>query len=148
MVVTYRPLAADDREFCIRVHHLSVRAYVEALWGWNEAQQDTLALDFIKHHYAIHEIALMMDTPIGYLSYQDKIEALFLNKLHLHPEHQGQGYGTEIMGRLIRLAHIGRKPIELSVLTTNPKARKFYERLGFIALEAVAEKVRMRRLDN
>jgi len=52
------------------------------------------------------------------------------------------------MGRLIRLAHIGRKPIELSVLTTNPKARKFYERLGFIALEAVAEKVRMRRLDN
>ena len=31
MMITYRPMAAGDREFCVRVHHLSMRAYVEPL---------------------------------------------------------------------------------------------------------------------
>jgi GNAT superfamily N-acetyltransferase len=148
MTVTYRPLAAGDWEFCVSVHHLSMRAYVEPLWGWNEAQQDTLALEFLKHRNATHEIALVNETPIGYLSYQNKAEVLFLNKLHLHPDHQGQGHGTEIMLRLIRLAHSGRKPVELSVLATNPRARIFYERHGFISVEATAERIRMRRSVN
>lgn len=145
MIIAYRPLTVSDHEFCVRVHHLAMRVYVEPLWGWNEPQQDTLALEFLKHHNAIHEIALVTDTPIGYLSYQNKAEVLFLNKLHLHPDHHGQGHGSQIMLRLIRLAHSGRKPIELSVVTTNPRARKFYERQGFIAVETTAEKVRMRR---
>src|ERR1700676_4100275 len=80
MMITYRPMAAGDREFCVRVHHLSMRAYVEPLWGWNEAKQDILALEFLEHRNATHEIALVSEAPIGYLSYQDKADALFLNK--------------------------------------------------------------------
>jgi GNAT superfamily N-acetyltransferase len=148
MNVAYRPLTIADREFCVCVHHLSMRAYVEPLWGWNDLQQDTLALEFLNHRNAIHEIALVMDTPIGYVSYQNKAEVLLLNKLHLHPDHQRQGHGTQIMLRLIRLAHANRKPIELSVLTTNPRARQFYERQGFVAMDATAQKVRMRRSDS
>jgi ribosomal protein S18 acetylase RimI-like enzyme len=148
MMVTYRPLADSDLGFCVRVHHLSLRAYVEPLWGWNEAQQDMLALEFLEHRNAAHEIALLSETPIGYLSYQNKADALFLNKLHLHPDHQGQGHGSEIMARLIRLAHSGRKPVELSVLTTNSRALVFYERHGFIVVETTAQKVRMRRYDD
>jgi len=125
-----------------------MRAYVEPLWGWNELQQDTLALEFLNHHKAIHEIALVLETPIGYLSYQNKAEALLLNKLHLHPDHQRQGHGRQIMLRLIQLAHASCKPIELSVLTTNPRARQFYERQGFVAVEATPQKVYMRRSDN
>jgi GNAT superfamily N-acetyltransferase len=145
MNITYRPLTIADREFCVRVHHLSMRVYVEPLWGWNELQQDTLALEFLNHHNAVHEIALMMETPIGYLSYQNKPEVLLLNKLHLLPDHQSQGHGTQIMLRLIRLARASGKPIELSVLTTNPRARQFYERQGFVAVDATAQKLRMRR---
>jgi hypothetical protein len=33
MIVTYRPIAVTDHDFCIRVHHLSMREYVEPLWG-------------------------------------------------------------------------------------------------------------------
>ena len=68
-----------------------------------------------------------------------------LNKLHLHPHHQGQGHGTEIMLRLIEAAHSRRKPIELSVLATNPRARTFYERHGFATVGTTPEKIRMRR---
>jgi ribosomal protein S18 acetylase RimI-like enzyme len=143
--VSYRPLAESDREFCIRVHHLSMRAYVEPLWGWDEILQNRLALDFLKHQNAVHEIALVGESPIGYLSYQDTPEVLFLNKLHLHPDYQGRGHGSEIMSRLIRMADSTRKSLELSVLATNSRARSFYERHGFRTVESTAHKIRMRR---
>jgi ribosomal protein S18 acetylase RimI-like enzyme len=146
MKITYRPLTVADHEFCVRVHHLSMRAYVEPIWGWNEVQQAELALEFLNHHDAIHEIAMVMGTPIGYLSYQNKAEILFINKLHLHPDYQGHGHGTHIMLRLIWLVQPNRKPIELSVLTTNTRARTFYERQGFIVVEETVQKVRLRRL--
>jgi ribosomal protein S18 acetylase RimI-like enzyme len=148
MMIAYRPLADGDRDFCVRVHHLSTRAYVEPIWGWDEAQQDILALEFLEHRNAIHEIALLGEVPIGYLSYQDKADTLFLNQLSLHPDQQGQGHGSEIMARLVRMARSGRKPIQLSVLTTNPRARAFYERHGFIVVGTTAERVRMRRSDD
>lgn len=144
-MITYRPLAASDKEFCVRVHQLAMRAYVEPLWGWDQAQQEMLAVEFLEHRNAIHEIALLRGVPIGYLSYQNKTDAIFLNKFYLHPDYQGQGYGSAIMTRLVRMANLGRKSIELSVLTTNPRARAFYERHGFVVAGATAEKVRMRR---
>ncbi|HUI95188.1 MAG TPA: hypothetical protein VLX44_05505 [Xanthobacteraceae bacterium] len=48
------------------------------------------------------------------------------------------------MARLIARAQARRKPIELSILTTNPRARAFYARLGFVAVATTAERVRMR----
>jgi GNAT superfamily N-acetyltransferase len=104
-----------------------------------------LALDFLKHRNAIHELAIVNETPIGYLSFQDEAEALLLNKLHLHPDHQGQGRGSEIILRIIEMARSAHKPIQLSVLATNPRARRFYERHGFSAIAANTEKIRMRR---
>jgi GNAT superfamily N-acetyltransferase len=148
MMIAYRPLADGDRDFCVRVHHLSMRAYVEPIWGWDEAQQDILALEFLEHRNAIHEIALLGEVPIGYLSYQDKADTLFLNQLSLHPDQQGQGHGSKIMARLVRMARSGRKPIQLSVLTTNPRARALYEGHGFIVVGTTAERVRMRRSDD
>jgi RimJ/RimL family protein N-acetyltransferase len=145
MALTYRPVAAGDREFCVLVHHLAMRAYVEPLWGWDEAQQDRLALEFLDHRDAIHEIVLADGSPIGYLSYQNRHDRLCLNKLHLHPQYHNRGFGSEILLRMIRRADSAAVPIELSVLTTNPRARAFYERHGFFAVQATAEKVHMRR---
>ena len=145
MAITYRPLAASDRDFCIRVHHLAMRTYVEPLWGWDEARQDRLALDELADPHAIHEMVLRDAMPIGYLSYQDLSDVLFVDTLFLHPDHQSRGYGSEIVRRLIARAHARGKPLELSVLTTNPRARDFYARLGFVAVAATTERIRMRK---
>ena len=53
MPMTYRPLAAGDRDFCVRVHHLAMRRYVEPPWGWDEPRQDRLALAEIADCHAI-----------------------------------------------------------------------------------------------
>jgi GNAT superfamily N-acetyltransferase len=145
MRIICRPIVETHWSFCVRVHHLATRAYVELLWGWDEAKQDELALDFLKHRDATHEIALVNDVPIGYLSYQNKSQCLFLNKLHLHPDYQGCGYGSELLLSIIRLADSGQKPILLSVISTNPRARIFYERCGFTEFKRTRERVHMRR---
>ena len=62
MTITYRAVTAGDRAFCVRVHHLAMRAYVEPMWGWNEVLQDTLALEFLEHRNATHEIAVSDET--------------------------------------------------------------------------------------
>jgi GNAT superfamily N-acetyltransferase len=144
MAITCRPLAGNDRDFCVRVHHLAMRSYIEPLWGWDEARQDRLAREEIADPHAIHEIALVDATPIGYLSYQDLPDVLYLDTLFLHPDHQGRGHGSAIMARLIAHAHSRRKPLELSVLATNPRARAFYARLGFVAVAATTQRIRMR----
>jgi len=146
MALTYRPLAARDQDFCVLVHHLAMRAYVEPLWGWDEAKQDRLALEFLDHRDAIHEVVLADGLPIGYLSYQHRHDHLILNKLHLHPEHHNKGFGSKILLRMIRRADSAAVPIGLSVLTTNLRARAFYERHGFFAMQTTAEKVHMRRV--
>jgi GNAT superfamily N-acetyltransferase len=146
MSVTYRPLTASDHDFCVQVHHLAMRSYVEPLWGWDQALQDRLALDFVTHHDPCHEIALVGDSPIGFLSYQHRPDRIYLNKLYLHPNYHGKGFGSQILLRMIQHADSAAVPIELSVLTTNPRARAFYERHGFFAMQATVEKVYMRRL--
>src|SRR5262245_28324775 len=143
--LTYRPLTADDSEFCVRVHHLAMREYVEPLWGWDEAAQDAWALDFLKHRDVTHEIVLINDRPIGYISYQQTGDCLLLHKLYLHPDYHSKGLGSQILRRMIRLADSVSTPVQLSVLTTNHRARSFYARHGFIMVDTTAEKVRMRR---
>lgn len=145
MVLSYRHLVPGDRDFCVRAHHLAMRAYVEALWGWDEAVQDRLAWEALRKSDATHEIALLGNTPIGYLSYGETPEHLFLRQLYLHPAHQGQGHGSAILSRLMAHAASANQPVELSVLTTNPRARAFYERHGFVAVAETSERVRMRR---
>jgi ribosomal protein S18 acetylase RimI-like enzyme len=145
MPLSYRPLAADDRDFCVRVHHLAMRHYVEPLWGWNEVLQDQRAMESLARPDATHEIVLLDRAPIGYLSYEDRTELLFLSELYLHPDHQQQGHGSEIMRKLIAMTQSHRKPIELSVLTTNPRARRFYIRHGFVELKTTTDRTRMRR---
>jgi ribosomal protein S18 acetylase RimI-like enzyme len=145
MSVTYRSLTASDHDFCVQVHHLAMRSYVEPLWGWDQALQDRLALDFTTHEDPCHEIALVDDAPIGFLSYQRRPDRIYLNKLYLHPNFHGKGFGSQILLRMIRHADATATPIELSVLTTNVRARAFYERHGFLTLKATPERVLMRR---
>jgi ribosomal protein S18 acetylase RimI-like enzyme len=145
MAISYRPFVAGDRDFCVRVHHLAMRRYVEPLWGWSEALQNQRALESLERRDAAHEIVLLNEVPIGYLCYEDRPEFLFLSELYLHPDHHRQGHGSEIMRKLIAMAQSRQKPIELSVLTTNPSARRFYKRHGFVELKTTTDRVRMRR---
>ena len=52
----------------------------------------------------------------------------------VHPEMRGQGIGTRLLSELNAFAcQEGYNKIRLDVIDTNPAARRFYERNGFVA---------------
>jgi ribosomal protein S18 acetylase RimI-like enzyme len=56
----------------------------------------------------------------------------YVTSLGVLPEHQGRGYGRQILTRLVqRLAVEGRRPIRIEVATDNPGALHLYRSCGF-----------------
>jgi ribosomal protein S18 acetylase RimI-like enzyme len=56
---------------------------------------------------------------------------LELAGIQLLPAHQGQGHGTYLVEQLLVEAGRGGLPVRLAVEKDNPRARAFYERMGF-----------------
>jgi len=69
-----------------------------------------------------------------------------LYALNVLPEHWGTGLGAELLARASRrLEELGCAPVSLWVLSENARARRFYEREGFVldpARERVAKTAR------
>ena len=69
--------------------------------------------------------------PQGFVSFEEKDECIFLQKLYLRPEMQGQGFGKNMLQVAIDFAIDSRKPsIELTV-NRNNKFLEFYLSQGF-----------------
>jgi len=57
-------------------------------------------------------------------------DALVLANIHILPEYQEHGLGTDVIKTLLEQARHEKVPVTLRVLKVNP-ARYLYERLGF-----------------
>jgi ribosomal protein S18 acetylase RimI-like enzyme len=74
------------------------------------------------------------DIALGYAFYAlDERGWSELTDIAVRKEMQGKGYGTALIEYIKR---VERKPIRLSVNTTNP-AKKLYEKLGFKVIQEV-----------
>lgn len=75
------------------------------------------------------------EEPIGHLwllKYPEK-RVTFISNIFLKKEYRGVGYGTyvlKLVEKIAKMDHLS-KTIELHVFKHNPRALKFYERIGF-----------------
>ena len=58
-------------------------------------------------------------------------EALYLANIQVMPEWQGRGLGSRLVELVAATAHARGRTLVLRVLKVNPRAQRFYERLGF-----------------
>lgn len=69
--------------------------------------------------------------PQGFVSFEEKVDCIFLHKLYLRPEMQGQGFGKKMLQVAIDFAVDSKKPhVELTV-NRNNKSLEFYMSQGF-----------------
>ena len=151
-IYTAKSIPTADFDACFRLIELTVaNAYRSSGMGWSASKKrKEMRLPDMK--YLILRRGSRDRTPakseeypregqlLGFLSfmvtYEDGKEVLYCYEIHLSPEAQGQGLGKQLM---IRYEDIGRRigleKVMLTVFKSNPKAMRFYERLGYVVDE-------------
>jgi ribosomal protein S18 acetylase RimI-like enzyme len=130
MKITLRPGKQSDYGFLWWLHCATMRTYVEAIWGWDEAAQRSLFQE--RFDPARFQIVACDGEDAGYISVERNEEYLFLSAIEVAPQAQNRGIGTSLIRDLQGEAGRQRIPLRLRVLQGNP-ARRLYERLGFVA---------------
>lgn len=103
--------------------------YVTEQFGTNADQQR----DFFDLHFRIDEYRIVESEGerIGFLFSEQRSEGLYLGNIALLPEYQNRGLGAQLVRGVIAAADGLGVAVSLQVLKSNPRARQFYEELGF-----------------
>jgi ribosomal protein S18 acetylase RimI-like enzyme len=135
------PATAEDYPFLYTLHVATMKPYVSQVWGWDERAQ---AERFRAHFDPSHVRIMVVDgEQIGMLEVEEHQSELYLVNLRILPRFQGQGWGTCVLGDLLRQAQERGIPLTLQVLCVNAGARRLYERLGLHVVNETPTHYRM-----
>lgn len=129
-VFDLRPATDTDYDFLWRVASTTMRGYVEAIWGWDEAWQERR---YRGNFDACSWRVIVVDgQDAGGLQAESRPSDgdLFLENVYLLPPFQGRGVGNAVVRSLMADAQAEGVPLTLNVLRSNPDALRLYERLG------------------
>jgi ribosomal protein S18 acetylase RimI-like enzyme len=128
MMISLRPAATSDSEFCFQLHKAAMGGYVAAVWGWDEHAQrgfHTRAFD-----PGSWQIIGADGADAGMISVDYRPGEIYLSRIELLPEHQGRGIGAVLVRQLLKEAGRRGQELALDVLAVNQRARALYQRLG------------------
>lgn len=119
--------------------------YVAAVWGWNDDDQRTYHdRRFDPERW---QIITVDHADADVLVVEHRASDIYLERIELHPRHQGQGTGAQLIQSLVDTAAQRGQGLILDVLAVNTRAHAFYERHGFREVARHGEnnrKIRMR----
>jgi ribosomal protein S18 acetylase RimI-like enzyme len=141
-----RPATDADRDFCFALHEATLREYVAAIWGWDDAVQR----EYFDRGWdpSITQIVTLDGDDIGILKIEEQSEVTYLVLIEIHPDHQDTGVGARLIQGLAADAGRRGRAVELDVLHVNTRAAALYRRLGFVEQYRHGDgniKIRMRR---
>lgn len=138
--VGLRPEAVDDEDFLRRLY-ISVRWEELAGVPWpNEAkgaflgEQFGLQSSYYRKHYPGAAWGIIMSDvePVGRLYLHQGREDLRIIDITLLPEHRGRGIGGGFIRAVFTQAMRAGTGVSIHVEVFNHKARRLYDRLGFV----------------
>ena len=129
MTVSLREANPADREFAYFVRRAAFREYVEQAQPWDEAEERRRHEErFGRLRY---RIVVCGGRDVGVMVLATSPGGLVLHQLFLLPESQSQGIGEACMRLVLQEADAQAMLIRLRVMKVNPRAKAFYQRLGF-----------------
>ncbi len=127
--VQLRPSAESDQSFVDRLTRLVMEPYVRKTWQ-NAADIESYFLKN-KFNQAITSIVQFENQDIGRVSVTRTAKEIIIDNIHILPEYQGKGIGSQIIRGILKEADKKNIAVTLLVLTVNP-AKKLYDNLGFV----------------
>ena len=140
--VSLRPAVPEDRVFLFELHRASMGPQIEERYGpWDDAvQREFFDRWFRPEHTAIIQVG---GDDVGVLAFEERDDDVYVTRIEIRPDRQGQGIGTAVLRRLLEQAHEAGKAVSLHVLERNP-ARELYRRLGFTVRGEADGRISMR----
>lgn len=128
--ITTRTAVSEDKDFLKILKFVSMRQYVESVYGWDDAVQDK----FFEDSFYPDKIQIIRynNQNVGMYELQERNEYCFLVRIEILPAFQSKGIGTTIIHQIVEYVSKTGKPLRLQVFKVNP-AQKLYQRIGFIA---------------
>ena len=128
--LTLRKASPNDSEFAYCVKRAAFSEYVEKVQGWDEDEQRQLHEQrFRTQDFRVINLG---GTDIGIMAVVVAPDCMKVNQLFLLPGHQGKGIGRRCMSRIMEEARQLGLPVRLRVMKVNPRARAFFQQLGFM----------------
>ncbi|PAM92449.1 hypothetical protein B4N84_22305 [Flavobacterium sp. IR1] len=121
----------------------------KAYWGYSEEQIEMWSevLTISKEYIATKSVYKLVvnNEIVGYYSFfHESEETIELDNLFVWPDFIGKGFGQILMKDfLLRLENSGIKKV---VLDAEPKAEKFYEKIGFVKVGEMETSIKDRFL--
>ena len=104
--------------------------------GWDEARHQRHFADFLEQRCI--SIISIDSSAVGIVQLFENEVGLEVGEIQIMPSHQNLGIGTRVLKDIILRSTRAKKDLRLSVGLKNQKARRLYERLGFV-VEVVSE---------
>ncbi len=97
---------------------------------------DWLRSDFERGHR--YSLICEADMPCGCVATHQDPGMLWLERLSVLPERQGQGYGQMLVEHVVGLAEqIGVEKVFIGIIAEHHELRSWYEKVGFFAEETI-----------
>ena len=119
-----------DKAFIYQTKRESIKKYVEAIWGWDEANQSK----YFEDDFALitnFKVIWFDDEAVGFLETYESDELVNITEIHINPAAQGKGIGSRIINDIVRKAKECSKKVTLGCFKENDRAIRLYQRLGF-----------------
>ena len=134
-----RPADRDDEPFLFALY-ASTRAEELAIVPWDDAQKDAflrMQFEAQRRHYATyypaaaHDVVIVDGEPAGRLYVDRREDEIRIVDIALLPAYRGRGIGSALLTPILEEADAGGKTVSIHVEHNN-RARRLYERLGFV----------------
>ncbi|EPJ43977.1 MAG: hypothetical protein OFPI_41100 [Osedax symbiont Rs2] len=140
MHLSYRAAKVEDLQFLLQLRIDTMQEHMQNV-GWPTDEITHTAR--IKHKFEYSKIILCEGQEVGLLKAHAGEDCWYIVQVQVGPEFQGRGIGASAVKKIIARACGEKKDVLLSVIAGNP-AQALYSRLGFKALDTVADEVQMR----
>ena len=139
-----RPCTEADLTFCWELRIDSYRAYVERIWGWDEAWQRARFAESMNDKTIDRQIIERNGEAIGVLELAREEGVLTIKNVQVMSTSQSAGIGTQVIRGVLADALAAGQDVTLHVFIINSRALALYERLGFKETSRGSIRVHMR----
>jgi ribosomal protein S18 acetylase RimI-like enzyme len=128
--LSYQTATADDADALASLRAAAMRESLERVGRFDlQRARERFLSNFVP---ALTQWIVQGTTRVGFLVVERQADGMHLLHLYIHPSHQGQGVGAQVMQALCAEADAAQQSIDLAALRGSD-ANRFYQRYRFVA---------------